>query len=137
MRPVFLSGLALLCLAPVASATEIYRCRTSQGGEFWSSGACGSAGGFMVDIVQVPSGMPFQEQAKFADQLRNNKDAVASREQSERGRLNECLTVDTELKQIHRKYERGNHVPVEQVGPDQIRTRELNNRRSSLGCQSR
>ena len=137
MRPALYFGLTLICLASAASAAEIFRCRTAQGGEFWSSGACTNSGGFMVDIVKVPSGMSFYEQARFADQLRNNKDAAATREFSERERQSECMRVDYELRQLHGKYERGQYVPVEQVGPDQIRTRELNNRRSSLGCQSR
>ena len=91
----------------------------------------------MVDIVQVPRNMPFQEQAKFAEQLKNSKEHANTREQNEQVRQSQCVAVDMELKQIFTKYEGGRHVPVEQVGPDQIRTRELNARRSNLACSSR
>jgi hypothetical protein len=91
----------------------------------------------MVDIVQVPGNMSFQEQAKFADNRHNAKANENMREQNEQARQRQCAALDMELKQIFAKYEGGRHVPVEQVGPDQIRTRELNVSRANLACSSR
>jgi hypothetical protein len=100
MRRDFVRGLLLVSIAWHAAATEIYLCKTAQGGEFWSSGACSNAGGYMVDIVQVPGNMPFKEQANFADQLRNKKATANAQAENASARQHQCAVIDAELRQI-------------------------------------
>ena len=137
MRCDFVVWLSLLSIAWNVSAAEIFLCKTAQGGEFWSSGACSNSGGYMVDIVQVPGNMPFKEQASFADQLRNKKAVANAQVANTSAQQHKCAAIDAELRQIFSKYESGKYVPAEQVGPDQIRTSELKVSRSQLLCQSR
>jgi hypothetical protein len=127
----------LLFFSVSIDAAEIYRCRMAQGGEFWSSAVCSKSGGYMVDAVQVPTNMSWNEQVRFAEQRSSNQQSARNSEEQEFSKRNQCASIDAELKQIFSAYERGQHVPVERVGPDQIRTRELRAQRSQLQCQSR
>jgi hypothetical protein len=126
-----------LLLSGMASSAEIYRCKTYQGGTYWSSGPCRDTNGIMVDIVQVPDGMPFKEQARMADQVYNAKEARKGQESQAFAASNECAAIEAELKQIWSRYNNWQFNQADQISRDQIRTRELNNRRAQLGCQSR
>lgn len=136
IRSLSLSVLFLM-LSGMVSAAELYRCKTYQGGTYWSSERCQKSNGIMVDIVQVPSGMPFQEQARMADQVYNAKEARQGAEAQAYARSNECAAVDVELQQIWSRYNNWQFNQADQISRDQIRTRELNTRRAQLGCQSR
>lgn len=126
-----------LVFATGSNAAQIYRCKTSQGGSYWSSDWCNKSGGFTVDMVTVPNGMSFQEQARMADQVSNSKQAQTAGEDAARNRALSCGAIDSELAQIWKKYENGQYVEVSQVGRDQIRTRELKARRANLSCETR
>lgn len=123
--------------ATVADAAQIYRCKTYQGGFYWSSDWCNKSGGITVDAVTVPSGMTFHEQARFGDQFVSGKQTSTAQEDRSRDTASTCRAIDNELDQIWSRYKDGNFVPAEQVGPDQTRTQELKTRRGQLGCQSR
>lgn len=131
----FLAFFALVAVD--ATAAQIFGCKTMQGGSYWSSAPCSNSGGYMVDQVTVPDGMSFQEQAKFADQLRGNQQSARNAEDQAIGRQRECGSIDAELAQIWGRYNNWQFNQAEQISRDQIRTRELNARRSRLGCQSR
>lgn len=137
MSRLLFSCVVFVLLTGVANAAEIYRCKTYQGGTYWSSERCQKSNGIMVDIVQVPSGMSFQEQARMADQVYNAKEARQRSESQAYARSNECAAVDAELQQIWSRYKDGQFNQADQIGRDQIRTRELKTRRAQLGCQSR
>lgn len=136
MRPLLLCVVFSL-LTGVANATEIYRCKTYQGGTYWSAGPCRNTNGIMVDIVQVPPGMSFQDQVRMADQVYNAKASRQGAEAQAHARSNECGAVDAELSLIWSRYSNGQFNQADQIGRDQIRTRELKTRRAQLGCQSR
>ena len=130
-------SMVFLTLSSAATSAEIYRCKTYQGGTYWSSGPCRNSNGIMVDIVQVPDGMPFKEQARMADQVYNAKTARQGQEEQTHARANECAAVDAELAQIWSRYSGGQFNQADQIGRDQTRTRELKTRRAQLGCQTR
>lgn len=116
---------------------KIYRCKTNQGALFWASNWCNTVGGVTIDVINVPPGMPFKEQAAVGDQLVNARGASVSAESEAKDRGAQCGAIDRELREIWNRYEGGKYVPVEQVDRDQIRQRDLTARRNSLGCASR
>lgn len=129
--------LALSFCSGFSVAAEIYQCKTSQGGLFWTSGNCQASGGYLVDIAQVPAGMSFQDQVRLAEQARGQSSTARAVEDQGQARARECASIDFELRQIHGRYANGQFVPVERVGPDQVRVGELNSQRSRLSCQTR
>ena len=62
----------------------------ASGGEFWSNNACRASGGYMLDAVQVPGNMGFDEQVKFAEGARGKQAAVAAAEDNELARQFSC-----------------------------------------------
>jgi hypothetical protein len=136
VRSLLFCAVSLL-LSGAASAAEIYRCKTYQGGTYWSAGPCRNTNGIMVDIVQVPSGMSFKEQARMAYQVYNAKTARQGAEAQAHARSNECVAVDAELQQIWSRYSGGQFNQADQMSRDQIRTRGVKMGRAQLSCQSR
>jgi hypothetical protein len=126
-----------LCFTLSANAAEIYRCRMAQGGEFWSSGPCRNSGGYMVDAVQVPGNMNFQEQVRFAEGRANSQSAARASEDRDIARRSECLSIEAELKQLASRYDTGQYQPPERVIADRSRTHELNAKRQQFQCQTR
>ena len=120
-----------------ASEGKIYRCKTSQGAHFWASNWCSTAGGITVDVINVPAGMSFKEQAALADQWISSRSSSSSAEASARDRGIQCGAIDRELGEIRSRYDEGKYVPVDQVNRDQIRQRDLVARRGGLRCATR
>jgi hypothetical protein len=128
----------LIGLLPLgAHAAQIYLCKTSQGAQYWSSDWCNKSGGYTVNAVTVPTGMPFQEQAKIGDQLMGRQASAVAEEDAARDRARTCGAIDRELAEIWSRYDKSQFNEVAQIGRDQTRTHELKARRNSLGCQTR
>lgn len=121
----------------VSEAAQIYRCKTHQGAFYWASDWCSKTGSNTVDIVTVPDGMSFQDQARIGDQLINNKQTTAANEDRARGRARTCGAIDSELAQIWSRYNNWQFNQADQISRDQIRTRELKSQRAQLGCETR
>jgi len=121
----------------VSEAAQIYRCKTHQGATYWASDWCNKTGGSTIDIVTVPDGMSFQEQARMGDQLTNSKQSATANEDSARDRARTCGAIDSELAQIWSRYDHGQFNETDQISRDQIRTRELKAQRAQLGCETR
>lgn len=136
-KPAATAALVAATQAATASDGKIYRCRTSQGGYFWASNWCSTAGAATVDVINVPVGMSFKEQATLADQVINERNRSSLAESSTRDQGIRCAAIDRELGEIRGRYANGEYVPVDQVNRDQIRQRDLLARRGSLGCATR
>ena len=116
---------------------KIYRCKTSQGGYFWASNWCSSAGAATIDVINVPVGMSFKEQAVLADQVIASRHRSSASESSVRDQGVQCGAIDRELGEIRSRYADAQYVPVDQVNRDQLRQRDLQARRRSLRCAAR
>jgi hypothetical protein len=128
----------LIGLLPLdGHAAQIYLCKTNQGAQYWSSDWCNKSGGYTVNAVTVPTGMPFKEQVKIGDQLMGRQSSAAAQEDATRDRARACGAIDRELAEIWSRYDKSQFNEAAQIGRDQTRTRELKARRNNLGCQTR
>jgi hypothetical protein len=131
-------AIGLLLLAAWSShAAQLYRCKTGQGGEYWSAASCQGTGGYMVDAVTVPDGLPLKEQTRHADKVYKAKQTQASSDDTARDRARTCAAIDNELAAIWSRYSSQQYNQADQVGKDQTRTRELKSQRSRLKCETR
>lgn len=128
--------LSLLLVGVVTSAQSatIYRCKTYEGGAFWSAGTCSNHKALIDRMVSVPDGMPFEQQVRMAEQQLNAKAVSDQNNDNERHRIGKCAAINSELKTIWSKYENGQHVPADIVGPDQNRWRDLQSQRRQNRC---
>jgi hypothetical protein len=124
------------CLFVTASseAAQIYLCKTHQGAEYWAQSWCSTSGGYTVDAVTVPDGMPFKEQTRVADKLRGTKHAAQVQEDKGRDKAIACRAIDDELAEIWKRYDNRQFNDPATIGKDQTRTRELKSKRRQLGC---
>jgi hypothetical protein len=91
----------------------------------------------MVDMVQVPDGMPFKEQTKIADQMYKEKEKAQSAAEQDRKRSLECSAIERELAEIWSNYKDGKYVAVDKIDAHQARTQELKSLKTKLKCQSK
>ncbi len=118
-------------------AAQIYLCKTNQGGTYWASAWCRKTGGYTVDAVTVPDGMPFEAQARMGDQLLGRKQASRAAEETPREKARNCRAIDDELAVIWKRYGNWQFNENAQIARDQNRTRELKSQRARLGCETR
>lgn len=138
-RRSILAAACLLAAAlpPAVHPATIYHCKTYSGAVYWSENACGKSSGVMVDMVQVPDGMPFKEQVKIGERLQQDRQKAQSGEDKDRDRQRQCSAIDREIAEIEAQYKNGRHLPADQVSSHQNRMRDLRSQRSRLNCQSR
>lgn len=60
--------ISLLFFASLGQAAELYYCRAYSGGTFWASSHCNNHQGLVERIVNVPDGMPFDQQVDLGRQ---------------------------------------------------------------------
>ena len=130
------AGFLFACLFATASseAAQIYLCKTHQGAEYWAQSWCSTSGGYTVDAVTVPDGMPFKEQTRVAENFRAKKHAAQAQEDKARDRAGACRAIDEELAEISKRYDSRQFNDPATIGKDQTRTRELKSKRRQLGC---
>jgi len=58
---------AVLALAGVAHADQLYRCQAYGGGRFWSREPCQQHGALVDRIASVPSGLSLERQVRVAE----------------------------------------------------------------------
>ena len=133
------AGFLFACLFVAASseAAQIYLCKTHQGAEYWAQSWCSTSGGYTVDAVTVPDGMPFKEQTRVAEKFRAKKHAAQAQEDKVRDKAGACRAIDDELADIWKRYDKGQFNEAAMIGKDQARTRELKRERSQLRCEAR
>lgn len=68
MRFVVMTAGLLLLLPVASSADTVYLCKTYSGGEFWSKAHCGKHNALIQRIVNVPDGLPFDQQVHLGQQ---------------------------------------------------------------------
>ena len=59
-----------------AKADTIYLCNAYSGGSFWSQAVCSKHSALIDRIVNVPSGLPFDQQVSVAQQSRSSATAT-------------------------------------------------------------
>jgi hypothetical protein len=130
------SALLLTCLfaATPSQAAQIYLCKTHQGAEYWAQNWCSSSGGYTVDAVTVPDGMPFKEQQRLADKLRARKQTAQVQDDKARDKASACRAIDDELADIAKRYNNRQFNEAATIEKDQTRTRELKSKRRQSGC---
>ena len=126
--------IVFLLAASAAQASQIYLCKTSQGAEYWAQNWCNSAGGYTVDAVTVPDGMPFKEQQRLADKLRARNQAAQAQDDKARDKARACRAIDDELAEIWKRYDNRQFNETAMIGKDQTRTRELRSKRRQMSC---
>ena len=63
--------ICLVALCPLwAHSGSLYLCRSYGGGTFWAQAHCNQHGALIERIVSVPDTLPFDQQVKLAEQLR-------------------------------------------------------------------
>lgn len=126
--------IVFLFTASAAQGAQIYLCKTHQGAEYWAANWCSATGGYTVDAVTVPDGMPFKEQQRLADKLRAKKHAAQAQDEKARDKAIACRAIDDELAEIWKRYDNRQFNEAGMIGKDQTRTRELKSQRRRLGC---
>jgi hypothetical protein len=126
--------LTFFLVAASSQAAQIYLCKTHQGAEYWAQNWCSTTGGYTVDAVTVPDGMPFKEQQRLADKLRAKKQAAQVQDDKARDKAAACRAIDEELADISKRYDHRQFNETATIGKDQTRTRELKSKRSRMGC---
>lgn len=134
MPRVFILVAAGILMTPTSYGATIYRCKSYEGGVFWSSGPCSEHRALIDRMATVPDGMPFQQQVNVAEQALGNQQRAAKAEADEREKANKCYQIKAEFSEIWRKYENGKYVPPEQIGADQTRWKELQTLKARAGC---
>lgn len=119
---------------PSCFGATIYRCKSYEDGMFWSSGPCSTHSALIDRIATVPDGMPFQQQVNVAEQALGTRAQAVKTDANEREKAEKCYQINAEFNRIWRKYENGQFVPAELVGPDQIRWKELKTLKAQSGC---
>jgi len=135
-KRLFLPAVVLSVFGADVFAASLYQCKAASGGGYWSSEWCSKSGGFTVNIVSVPN-VPFDQQVQIAEQGVQARQQAQAASNNARSTALTCGAIDSELTAIWSRYSDGKYVPAEEVGSDRIRTRELEAKRSRLGCQSR
>lgn len=69
------AGLGLAVGRP-ATAAQIYLCKAYSGGQFWSNAPCSSQRATLVRMVDVPDGMPFEQQVQLGQQTHAEREAL-------------------------------------------------------------
>jgi len=126
--------IVLLLTASAAEAAQIYLCKTNQGAEYWAQNWCNTTGGYTVDAVTVPDGMPFKEQQRVAEKFRAKQRTAQVQEDKARDKAAACRAIDEELAEIGKHYDNRQFADAAMIGKDQTRTRELKANRSRVGC---
>jgi hypothetical protein len=132
--------------APVARAVEaqenpfvkpgtIYRCRSYSGGFFWAQAHCSQHKALIDRIASVPVGMPFQQQVDVAEGERSRFESQLRSEQREDQRRVVCASLRIEREQIWKRSGSGSgYTPIEQLGADQTRWRQIQSQLASNNC---
>jgi len=121
---------------PFIKPGTIYRCKGYSGGLFWSSAHCAQHKAIIDRIASVPVGLPFQQQVDIAAGEARQFELQLEREQREGRRSVACASLQSERDQIWARSGSGaGYVPLDQLGRDQTRWRQIEGLLTANGCR--
>jgi hypothetical protein len=120
---------------PFKKPGTIYRCR-STAGAFWSDTHCSRHNAVIDRIASVPIGLPFLQQVDIASQEANQLEATLNRERREGERASLCASLSQERDTIWKRSGNGaGYVPLDILGKDQTRWKEIESLLNANGCR--
>lgn len=121
--------------AAAADAATIYRCRSYGGGYFWSASHCQQHQALIDRIASVPDGLPFDQQVAVAQGQLDALQASMQAEKAEAARQERCAALMHERDAIWRRSGSGTgQVPLEQLGADRERWKQINRQLAAGKC---
>jgi len=144
-RPFLLA--AMLALAGLAHADELYRCQAYGGGKFWSREYCQQHGALVDRIASVPSGLSLERQIRIAEQgargaegqmrqavagTRSEQEALRREQRAAERQRTRCARFDADLaRQDARSRQRHTARLQERI---RERQQQLREERGHAGC---
>jgi hypothetical protein len=121
--------------SPFFTPGKIYRCKSYSGAVFWAQSHCSQHSALIDRIASVPVGMPFQQQVDIAAAESRKVEAQLSAEQREGSRRATCQNLRLERERIWKRSGSGaGYVPLDVLGADQTRWREINSQLAQHNC---
>lgn len=122
---------------PFLTPGTIYRCKSYQGSVFWSAAHCSRHRALIERIAKVPSTLPFEQQVALARADANRMEATVRSEQEDLQRRVRCTQLVGERERIWKRSGSGaGVVPLDVLGSDQLRWREIRAEMDRLRCGS-
>lgn len=120
---------------PFLKPGTIYRCKSYSGEVFWSQAHCSRHRALIDRIASVPVGMPFQQQIEIASGEARAIEQIVRNEQARGAWYAECAALQNEREQIRKRSGSGaGTVPLDQLGRDQTRWRQIENLLNEKRC---
>ena len=119
------------------SADTIYLCKDYGGGTFWASTTCGNHKALIDRIVNVPGGLTFNQQVQIAEGQRNAVNSQQAVEAAQSTTSTKCGALKFEREKIWSRYSNWQYQKPEVVGPDRLRTLDIEAEQRALGCPNR